>query len=288
MLVYGHVSAYYLFHNLAIERIVFVVVNVICIIYVGYYFHYLKREEILKKIFVSSLIVVCLYISYCIIVDGLNFFFFIKFAFLRIGWYLAFFYIILLVYGFQLLIKKRLELLKNIRGVVFVFVFIVMLMSVYLNMKYGQILFRIDREDRCWKNVCIEANKMAEDSVFLVPYLKIDFYRYANRVSAFNRYYAGFLLTNKRMFGEMREKYDDFVYEGFLKEYVYRVRRNPEEVQRFWWSTIGKRWVDLSEEKLMRLKEKYKITHLIRERDLALDMPVVYENEKYNIYYVGG
>jgi hypothetical protein len=288
MMAYGHVSAYYLFHNLAIERIVFVVVNVISVIYVSYYFHYLKREETLKKIFVSSLIVVFLYISYCGIVDGLNLFFFIKFAFLRIGWYLAFFYTILLVYGFQLLIKKRLEVLKNIRGIVFVFVFIVMSMSVYLNMRYGEILFRMSGEDRWWKNICIEANKMPEDSVFLVPYLKIDFYRYANRISAFNRYYAGFLLSNKRMFGEMKEKYDDFIYEGFLKEYVDRVRGDAGEVQRFWWSTIGKRWTDLNVKKIVTLSGKYKITHVIREKDLSLDMPVVYDNEKYSIYYVGG
>jgi hypothetical protein len=211
-----------------------------------------------------------------------------KFAFLRIGWYLAFFYTILLIYGFKVLFEKRFSIVKDVRGGVVVFFIFIMSISVYLNMRYGEILFRKSGEDRYWKNVCIEANKMPEDSVFLVPYLKIDFYRYANRISGFNRYYAGFLLSNRRMFGEMREKYDDFIYEGFLKEYVYRVRGDPREVQRFWWSTIGKRWVDLSEEKLMRLKEKYKITHAIREKGLALDMPVVYENEKYNIYYVGG
>jgi hypothetical protein len=290
MMAYGHVSAYYLFHKFSKGTIVFILMNLLSVIYAGYYYSHEKEnsveDEALRKLFLIVFIVMALYITYFILVDVLNVFFFMKFAFLRIGWYLSLIYIIFLAYGLQIVQRRRFEVGKGLINKIFVSCLILMALSTSLTIARRIVLIRMGRNDKYWKDICIAANKLPENSRFLVPYLKIDFYRYANRISVFNRYYAGFLLADRSIFNDIKEKYDDFIYEGFLREFVDKVKRKPEDLQKMWWETIQNRWSSLTLKEIMELRKKYEITHVIRERVLPLDLPVVYQNKRYCMYYI--
>lgn len=47
------------------------------------------------------------------------------------------------------------------------------------------------------------------------------------------------------------------------------------------WENI---WKNLDETKVMRLVKKYKVTHIIREKNLPLNFPVLYQNGSYVVY----
>jgi hypothetical protein len=115
-----------------------------------------------------------------------------------------------------------------------------------------------------------------------VPYDRIDFYRYANRVSPFNEYYEGFLLSNTAIFAEIDKRMDDFVAPDFLRTTSAEISKDPRRVDLLS-DTPLLAWQELDNAKLERLRALYGITHVIAEAGRKLPGTVLTQNRYYEL-----
>lgn len=118
-----------------------------------------------------------------------------------------------------------------------------------------------------------------ENTVLLAPFREIDFDYYTNH-NIFINYQTPIYLKNKYS--------QDFKYIleydlHYSLEKLFNVEEfSPNNFINNW----GEIWENLSEDTIIRWKERYNLTHVIREKELPLNFPVVYQNPFYVIYEI--
>ena len=118
-----------------------------------------------------------------------------------------------------------------------------------------------------------------KSTLLLIPFHKVDFVYYTDHktfiTSATPR--VDILLRDRPSdFKEILERDLNYPPENFFENYSNRSFNEK-------WETL---WKGVDERTIMRWKKKYGLTHVIREKDLPLDFPVIYENEEYRVYEI--
>lgn len=125
----------------------------------------------------------------------------------------------------------------------------------------------------------INAN-IKERALFLYPFLKCEFPIYSHHdsfISSFTPIYN--LAYNNEPSYEFQK-----IVEGDLGYSIEKLFENWDGKNLYErWDSM---WGNLNEEIIMRWKEKYKVTHVIRENELPLKFPVVYQNSFYSVYEI--
>jgi hypothetical protein len=143
-------------------------------------------------------------------------------------------------------------------------------------------LVRSTPQELAWRDIATRANELPLASVVLVPYDRIDFYRYANRLSPFNVYYEGFLLTNTAIFADINQRMNDFVAPDFLRTTSAEISKDPRRIDLLTDRPV-RAWEALDDAKLERLKAIYGITHVIAEAGRTLPGTVLAQNRYYEL-----
>ena len=118
------------------------------------------------------------------------------------------------------------------------------------------------------------------NTLFLYPFLKWEFPVYTHHdgfINSFTPIYQ-IVLNNKPSYKFWHIMESDL---GYSIEKLFENWDGKNLYER--WDSM---WKNLNEDIIMRWKENYKMTHVIRENDLPLKFPVIYQNSFYSVYEI--
>lgn len=122
-----------------------------------------------------------------------------------------------------------------------------------------------------------------KDALLLTPFLNTDFEFYTVHNTFINYATPIFAITplhSKSKF-EFRSILEDNL--NFSFEEVFNIKNfNLEKFRSSW----GHLWRNLNEDTIRQWHRKYNLTHVIREKEMPLDFPILYQNKFYIIYEI--
>lgn len=115
-----------------------------------------------------------------------------------------------------------------------------------------------------------------DETLFLVPFNLTESYYYTHhKVININRYSPIIDLQ----FASNSSREFQYIFENDLHCSIEKMFIKKDN--RYSWDEM---WRNLDEETIKHWKEKYKLTHVIREKDLPLNFPIAYHNKFYIVY----
>jgi hypothetical protein len=120
-------------------------------------------------------------------------------------------------------------------------------------------------------------------ALILYPFLEFDFPIFVPRHDSFISYMtpAYSLFYNLQGSGEFK-----YILENDLNYSLDRLFRGRINNAKIFYDRWDEMWKNLDEGIINRWNEKYNLTHVIREKDLPLNFPVVYQNSFYVVYEI--
>ena len=120
-------------------------------------------------------------------------------------------------------------------------------------------------------------------ALILYPFLEFDFPVFVPRHDSFISYMtpAYSLFYNLQGSGEFK-----YILENDLNYSLDRLFRGRINNAKIFYDRWDEMWKNLDEGIINRWKERYNLTHVIREKDLPLNFPVVYQNSFYVVYEI--
>ena len=120
-------------------------------------------------------------------------------------------------------------------------------------------------------------------ALILYPFLEFDFPVFVPRHDSFISYMtpAYSLFYNLQGSGEFK-----YILENDLNYSLDRLFRGRINNAKIFYDRWDEMWKNLDEGIINRWNEKYNLTHVIREKDLPLNFPVVYQNSFYVVYEI--
>tara|TARA_Y100001936_G_C16012229_1_gene634334 strand:+ start:155 stop:1339 length:1185 start_codon:yes stop_codon:yes gene_type:complete len=285
ILTYGHISLRYIFSTLSLKIFVFVFFAVLA--YLSLAIFYNKKsigtlhQGVAEKILFLGHIVIFLIFLYFILVDVFAIPFLYKFELVKIFWYLSLFLVILIPTTAQLVLSE-LRLVKNFSVGHLGLALSVALVLAYLYVSMPFVKNGSNNTKIHWQNITKMTNNLPEESIILAPYTRIDYYRFGKRLSPFN-YYVTLFSFDHSLLSLFNEKFNHFIRDDFLKSFVEEVVKDPSKIPNFQ-KELRNSWKQLTINKLQELQNYYGITHVIRETDLPMDLPVVFANKSFVVY----
>lgn len=134
---------------------------------------------------------------------------------------------------------------------------------------------------KAYENVLIYINTNIKDkALFLYPFLKWEFPVYTHHNGFINSFTPTYnLFYNNEPSYEFQK-----ILEGDLGYSLEKLFENWDGKN--FYDRWDKMWKNLNENIIMRWKEKYNVSHVIRENELPLKFPVVYQNPLYSVYEI--
>ena len=120
-------------------------------------------------------------------------------------------------------------------------------------------------------------------ALILYPFLEFDFPIFVPRHDSFISYMtpAYSLFYNLQGSGEFK-----YILENDLNYSLDRLFEGRINNAKVFYDRWDEMWKNLDEGIINRWNEKYNLTHVIREKDLPLNFPVVYQNSFYVVYEI--
>jgi len=285
ILVKGHVSFHYLLSSSSIKLIAFAFLAVITFLSLTVFYKKIKigtlHEDVAEKIQTLGYIVISLLVVYYVLVDIVSIPFLYKFELLKIFWYISLFLVILIPATTQSAISEIL-VTRKVSPRHLGSILAVMLVLVNLNVLNPFTDRDPNNTEMDWKNITKKTNELPADSIILAPYTRVDYYRFGKRLSPFN-YYVSLISFDYSLLPLFNNKFNDFIQDRFLESFVEDVVREPSLATTFK-SRIRNAWEQLTIEKLRNHLSSYAITHIIREADFPLDLPIIFKNNSFIVY----
>ncbi len=281
---YGHISLYYRvlrWRSLYSESAVLAIGLVNVFAYFSWRCAASGKAEPRRRLFLFVAGTTCVLAVWVVLVDGFDVAALYPLAFLRIMVFPALLLMALLVAE----LPRRWPSLRSKSGVLaglWLITLVLVPPTAYVKFVVYLPLVRSSPQELAWQDIASRANELPQESIVLVPYDRIDFYRYANRVSPFNEYYEGFLLSNTAIFAEIDKRMDDFVAPDFLRTTSAEISKDPRRVDLLS-DTPLLAWQELDNAKLERLRALYGITHVIAEAGRKLPGTVLTQNRYYEL-----
>ena len=142
-----------------------------------------------------------------------------------------------------------------------------------------------DKRKLLYEDVSRFFNKDVTDrkALILYPFLEFDFPVFVPRHDSFISYMtpAYSLFYNLQGSGEFK-----YILENDLNYSLNRLFRGRINNAKVFYDRWDEMWKNLDEGIINRWNEKYNLTHVIREKDLPLNFPVVYQNSFYVVYEI--
>ena len=129
-------------------------------------------------------------------------------------------------------------------------------------------------QDLPFYNICKETKLLKNDAKVIYPLDKYDYYLYGERGGFVSYYYPAMIKYNMELF-----------------DYTYRICKDLgvdlKELNKYNWKEMWySAWIKLDKEHFLKLKNRYKVSHIIRENKLILNFPCIAKNEKYSLYII--
>jgi len=115
------------------------------------------------------------------------------------------------------------------------------------------------------------------------PFLEFDFPLFVPRHDSFISYHTPVYNLFFSLQGSSEFRYILKNDLNYSLDRIFEGRTNNAKVYYDRWDEI---WRNLNEGIISRWKERYNLTHVIREKDLPLNFPVVYQNSFYVVYEI--
>ncbi len=122
---------------------------------------------------------------------------------------------------------------------------------------------------------------MSDNTVFLFPFNKWDFPVYSHHDCFIS---VNTPITNLSVGRSSREV--KHILENDLNYSIDRLFKDVTNNANIFDERWGEMWKNLDEGIIIHWKDKYNLTHVIREKDLPLNFPVVYQNSFYVVYEI--
>lgn len=142
-----------------------------------------------------------------------------------------------------------------------------------------------DRRKSLYEDISMYFNEELTDrkALVLYPFLEFDFPvfipRHDSFISSVTPAYNMFF--NLKGSGEFRS-----ILENDLSYSLDRLFKDRTNNARAYYDRWDEMWENLDEDIINRWKERYNMTHVIREKDLPLNFPIVYQNAFYVVYEI--
>lgn len=120
--------------------------------------------------------------------------------------------------------------------------------------------------------------RITGNTLFLYPFLKSEFPVYSHHNGFINSFTPTYSLFYNN---EPSYKFQEILV-GDLGYSIEKLFENWDGKN--FYDRWDKMWKNLNEDIIMRWKEKYNLTHVIRENELPLNLTVIYRNSNYTIY----
>ncbi|MFZ3122416.1 MAG: hypothetical protein WA104_03500 [Thermodesulfovibrionales bacterium] len=120
-------------------------------------------------------------------------------------------------------------------------------------------------------------------ALVLYPFLEFDFPLFIPMHDSFISYHTPAYNLFYNLSGNSEFKH---ILEDDLDYSLDKLFKGRENNQKIFYDRWGELWKSLKEDLIVRWKEKYGLTHVIRENELPLKFPVVYRNSFYSVYEI--
>ncbi len=114
-------------------------------------------------------------------------------------------------------------------------------------------------------------NHLDERNIIIMQPFQYGDYSYLTKFKTF--------INVNTMYGYIPIQYNDYI-DIVHKQFGYKVSQVKNG------SALNELWANLDTNQILSLKEKYKITHMIREIDLPLNFEIIYSNKHFHVYEI--
>ena len=121
-----------------------------------------------------------------------------------------------------------------------------------------------------------------KDTLLVTPFLEIDFMYYTKHKTFINC----FTPIQEHTYEGIPSKTFEYILGHDLNSSLEQIFVPEKFRGKNFYTAWNKMWHELDEEIIRSWKQRYGVTHVIREKDLPLDFPVIYENEEYRVYEI--
>ncbi|MBU4185300.1 MAG: hypothetical protein KKI12_08480 [Proteobacteria bacterium] len=128
-----------------------------------------------------------------------------------------------------------------------------------------------DLHNKNWDDVMASANKLPTNAYILYPfYISSSYYARAKRPGFFNYGYIAALYTGTSEIKQVTI---------FLAD-LFNIKDSFNR------DSLANAWSTLTKKQILKIKNRFKLTHLIYENSKEFDFPVIYKNKEYTLYLI--